>query len=111
MTRWSSRPETDYVISVICELEVLYGIELSPSPVLRPAWERLLRGRFPILPVDATVACIFARLQAHCSQAGKIRPIMDLLIASTAIAHNLTLVTCNFKDFEDIPGLHVEDWS
>jgi tRNA(fMet)-specific endonuclease VapC len=30
---------------------------------------------------------------------------MDLLIAATALTHNLTLVTRNVKDFQHIPGL------
>jgi predicted nucleic acid-binding protein len=35
---------------------------------------------------------------------------MDLLIASTAMANDLTLVTHNVKHFEVIAGLRVEDW-
>jgi tRNA(fMet)-specific endonuclease VapC len=35
---------------------------------------------------------------------------MDLLIASTALAHGLTLVTHNTQDFTNIPGLNLEDW-
>ena len=111
IARWRSRPETDYAVSAICELEVLYGIELSPSPLLRPAYERLLRDRFPVLPVDAAVAGIYARLQARCVQAGNTRPAFDLLIAATAIAHNLALATCNARNFSGIDGLRVEDWS
>lgn len=111
VNHWKAYPETDYAVSAICELEVLYEIELSPSPVLRPAWERLLRDRFPVLPVDGEVAAIYARLQARAVQSGQPRPQFDLLIAATAIAHNLTLATCNPRDFAGIPGLRVEDWS
>jgi len=35
---------------------------------------------------------------------------MDLKIASIAIAHSATLLTRNRRDFEVVPGLHVEDW-
>ncbi len=109
--RWKAQPETDFAVSAICELEVLYGIELSHSPVLRPAWERLLRDRFPVLPIDGKVAAIYARIQARQVQAGQTRPQFDLLIAATAIAHNLSLATCNARDFTGIDGLRVDDWS
>ncbi len=32
------------------------------------------------------------------------------MIASVALAHDLTLVTHNLKHFSEIPGLRVEDW-
>jgi tRNA(fMet)-specific endonuclease VapC len=34
----------------------------------------------------------------------------DLLIASIAVAHNLTLVTHNTGEFGRIPGLQIQDW-
>jgi hypothetical protein len=34
---------------------------------------------------------------------------MDMLIAATAMAHGLTLVTGNVKDFKKIEGLKVYD--
>lgn len=41
---------------------------------------------------------------------GQFTPEMDLLIASTALAHGLTLVTHNTQDFTNVPGLNLEDW-
>ena len=35
---------------------------------------------------------------------------MDLLIAATALVHNLTLVTHNVRDFANVPDLMIQDW-
>jgi tRNA(fMet)-specific endonuclease VapC len=35
---------------------------------------------------------------------------MDLMIASVALTHNLTLVTHNTADYQHIPGLQLDDW-
>lgn len=34
----------------------------------------------------------------------------DLLVAATARAHDLVLVTHNTREFGRVPGLRVEDW-
>src|SRR5262245_28285578 len=46
-----------------------------------------------ILPVDAAVALAWGRITA-----GRTVPIVDSLLAATAIAHDLTLVTRNVSD-------------
>ena len=35
---------------------------------------------------------------------------MDLMIASVALVHDLTMVTHNTVDFRFIPDLRLEDW-
>lgn len=39
------------------------------------------------------------------------RMIIDRMIAVTALTNGLTLVTSNARDFRNIPGLAIEDWS
>jgi tRNA(fMet)-specific endonuclease VapC len=34
----------------------------------------------------------------------------DLKIASIALANGATLLSANLRDFEQVPGLRVEDW-
>jgi tRNA(fMet)-specific endonuclease VapC len=42
---------------------------------------------------------------------GRIRiGTLDLKIASIALEHSATLLTANTRDFEQVPGLNVEDW-
>ncbi len=37
-------------------------------------------------------------------------PTTDLMIASVALVHDLTLVTHNTTDFRNVPDLRIEDW-
>lgn len=52
-----------------------------------------------------------AEVQYHAWRAQKLRgSTHDLRIAALCIAHSVTLVTTNRRDFEHIPGLAVEFW-
>lgn len=52
----------------------------------------------------------YARLRAQLELSGIRIDDIDLLIASTAIFYDLTIVTHNTKHFIRIPGLKIEDW-
>lgn len=56
---------------------------------------RAFDGR--ILPVDAGIADVWGRMSADRS-----RPIVDTMLAATAKAHSLTLVTRNLADVADL---------
>jgi len=58
-----------------------------------------------ILPVDATVARIWGELSA-----GRSRPVVDTLIAATAVASGLTLVTRNTRDVAATGVALVDPW-
>ena len=111
VAHWKSHPESEYAISTICELEVLYGIRLAASNRLSRAYEDILKGRFPILAFDKDCAALYADLQAASVSKGQTWPAFDLMIAATAILHGLELAICNAADFQSIPGLIVKDWS
>lgn len=82
----------------------------------RNAPTRRLRGiedflrEVETLPVDDRVANAFARLRSEQLDSGRLTPSTDLWIAATAIAHRMTLVTHNTRDYESIPGLSLADW-
>ena len=70
---------------------------------------RRFYGSIPVLPFDAAAAAEFDRLDAD---AGSRRVgTNDLRIAAVALAHDLTLLTRNAKDFARVPGLRFEDWT
>ena len=59
-----------------------------------------------MLPFDKEAAAIFDSLLRKHHRAGT----MDLKIAAVCLAHDATLLTRNVTDFENIPGLRVENW-
>ena len=53
----------------------------------------------PKNPITASIARRCAHLRGEFRRAGKQRTQADMLIAATAIEHNLALATRNIKDF------------
>ena len=115
MDRWQAVGDTSVVSSVICEAEVLFGIRKgkreNASNKMDERYAALLKGKFDLLPVDGTVAEIYAEMRDELTKLNRTVPDMDLLIAATAKANNLVVATLNVKDFQIINGVTVEDWS
>lgn len=63
-----------------------------------------------ILDFDAACAEQFGMVRGTMLQQGIQVAIPDLMIASVALVHNLTLVTHNTADYQNIPGLRLDDW-
>ena len=57
---------------------------------------------------DRHAAHAYRQIVATCGYSR--RRILDRMIAATALAHSLTLITLNGSDFSDIPGLQLETW-
>jgi toxin FitB len=58
------------------------------------------RFRSRILSVDEEVAVVWGRIQGEAERRGRPMPAVDSLIAATAFAHQLTVVTRNSSDIE-----------
>ncbi len=63
-----------------------------------------------VIDIDQQVALRFGELRARMFDAGTPMPDMDAVIAATALVHNLTLVTHNTADFQNVEGLRIVDW-
>lgn len=64
---------------------------------------------FPILPITPAIE-LYARNRANLELSGKRIDDFDLLIGSTALIHDLVIVTHNKKHFDRIPNLQIVDW-
>jgi predicted nucleic acid-binding protein len=111
VARWKAIGDASLCVSVLCEAEVLQGLEVRGSDPLWDRYRSLLEGRLPVLDVTVEVARIYATIAGGLIRGGKPRPVVDLLIAATARASGLVLATLNPRHFAGIEGLAVEDWS
>jgi len=62
--------------------------------------------RWRMLPFDDAAAQEFKRLRHERIRIGTA----DLKIAAIALTHQGTLLSSNLRDFDQVPGLRVEDW-
>jgi tRNA(fMet)-specific endonuclease VapC len=104
------RPE-DFGVPAIVRAELLLGILKSRDPArTREVVERFL-APYELLPFDRAAAAQYAEIRHHLETAGKPIGPNDLLVAATARAQNLTLLTRNAGEFSRVPGLVTEDWT
>lgn len=98
--------EQKLFLSVLNLGELQKGISKLPDGTKKDelqAWVALdLVERFTgrILDVDLDTSLCWGRLQGEAEQAGEKLPVMDSLIAATATAHGLVVVTRNVRDME-----------
>ncbi|MFU8807459.1 MAG: type II toxin-antitoxin system VapC family toxin, partial [Bradymonadaceae bacterium] len=65
---------------------------------------------FKSVAFDDPCADHCGRVRAELAAQGTPIGPNDLLIAATALAHDLTLVTHNIREFSRVTGLRMEDW-
>ena len=97
-------------ISVVSYGELVYGAEKSKAVEKNLKTAHEIKEIFPLADITADVMDVFGSIKAHVQKIGKPTDDMDLLIAATAIANEMTLVTHNTKHFENIPNLKLMDW-
>lgn len=91
--------------------ELYAGIELSASRDKNLSRLRRALNTILIWPFDHSAAEEYGRIFADLRRKGRPIPQIDIRIAATARAlGNCTVVTKD-RDFKEIPGLDVVDWS
>ena len=105
--QYSGRLYTSTV--VLAELYVWAYNRPDPRKVLA-AIDDLLFQEVTLLHYNADCADEFGKVRVQLRRKGIEVPSLDLLIASVALIYDLTLVTNNTADFQNIPGLRLDDW-
>lgn len=109
----AGREGEEFFLSVVTASELLHGIHRASTPAIRArrsAFVEAVLERFAILPIDLVSARAHAQLWAQLAAGGILIGPHDLWLAATCIAHDLTMVTANLREFERVPGLRVESW-
>lgn len=99
-------PSRTYV-SYVTLGEVYEGAFGSPNPGAHLASFRRFLSAYPRLSLTEPVMERFAETRAYLRRRGELVGDLDLLIAATALAHDLTLLTFNSRHFERIPDLRL----
>ena len=98
--------DANFYLSSLTFGELYKGVSKLPDSRRRKKllqWiEQDLKERFAgkILDIDLLVAKTWGETQGVSEAAGTPMPAIDGLIAATALAHNLTVVTRNVKDMQ-----------
>lgn len=90
------------VTSAVAYAEVMRGVD--PEEIEANAKVTRLFEVIPVLPFDVDAALAYQRIPFK-------RGRFDRLIAAHALALGLTIITSNGTDFDDVPGLRVENWA
>ena len=98
-------------VSALTRMEVEYGLALNAerarklAPVLQAFFSTI-----STLPFEVADALAAAAIRAALKTKGQPIGAYDVLIAGTALARGLVVVTSNVGEFQRIGGLKVEDW-
>jgi tRNA(fMet)-specific endonuclease VapC len=98
-------------VSVISIMEIEYGLALNAERARKVApFVRALLAAASIIDYGMADARATAPVRAALARKGKPVGDYDMLIAGTALARGLTLVTANDREFRRISGLTVQNW-
>ena len=101
----ASISEQTLFLSAVTLGEIQFGIERLPDSPRKNqllGWvnnDLVTRFSDRILSLDNQTLSIWGSLKARLEKSGQPLPVMDSLIAATALQHNLILVTQNVVDF------------
>ena len=97
-------------ISSITLMELIYGAEKSAAIARNLRDIEGFAARLEVLPYDNAAAAHTGQLRAELKKTGRPIGPYDEMIAGHARALGLILVTNNTRQFEQVPGLRLDNW-
>ena len=98
-------------LSAVTEAELLHGVYKSVRVEQNLAAVLDFASQLVVVPFGSQVTETYGRIRAELERAGQPIGPLDVQIAATAVAHGLTLVTNNTREFARVPGIQLEDWT
>jgi tRNA(fMet)-specific endonuclease VapC len=98
------------LLSIISVVELEGGVPFAAEGIAarRAALDRIL-ATLEILPFERAEAIAYRRIVEAIGFARRLT--FDRMIAAQAIVADASLATLSPRDFRDVPGLTIEDWS
>jgi tRNA(fMet)-specific endonuclease VapC len=97
-------------VSTITLFELWFGIVKSSRSSDNARQLEALLPTIQTLDFEDEDARVAAQLRLTLARAGTPIGSYDLLIASQALRHDLTIVTANVREFSRVPDLRYENW-
>jgi predicted nucleic acid-binding protein len=100
---WLEANEANLIVDSIIIGELRIGILALPRGRKRERleqWYETVIETIECLPWDAMISRRWAALVVELRRAGETVPLLDGMIAATALQHDLIVVTRNTRDFE-----------
>lgn len=100
-------------LSAITASELWHGVFRADSEQRRARRTRFVEAvlsQLEVLPFDREVARRHAEIWSDLARAGQVIGAHDLIIAATALTHELTVATGNLREFSRVDGLQVVHW-
>lgn len=114
---WLNQHDTESFVSILSLGEIRKGIAKleyktgQRNDRLNDWFEQLAAAKHDyILLFDLRVFSIWGDLAGQAEAQGTPLPVIDSLIAATALTHNLTVVTRNIEDFRRCGANTVNPW-
>lgn len=110
-TRLKQTPPTAIGISIITVMELYYGLvlNLQRAQKVESTIAQFLAA-ITIIPFTQPEAQQAAQIRARLKIQGQPIGPYDILIAATALEHQLIMVTANQREFDRVSGLQTENW-
>ncbi len=111
LARIRQTPPSEIAVSSITVMELRYGLQLNPQRAqkVEPVISNFLTS-VVLLPFDEVDAEQAGQIRSSLKTQGQPIGAYDVLIAATALRHQLVMVTANQREFERIPRLQLENW-
>ena len=109
--------DQDLFISVITVGEIQHGIELLPDSHRKTELQGWMNNDLlekygdRILTLDTQTMFVWGGLVARLEKTGHPTGLMDSLIASVALSHNLIVATRNIDDFSNTGVQLINPWN
>ena len=103
----SALPKEEIAVSLVTVGEIYEGIYYGRDPQKAEVIFRQFLRLAEALPLTQTIMQRFAQIRGELRRKGQIIGDFDMLIAATALHHDLLVVTRNTKDYQRIPHLQL----